>query len=167
MAREENTMSRERAEKDVISMARRLASLYYHFGTVLMDELGEEKARNIILKVIEEYGQESGREAREVVQKLGLPLNADTFSKGSDLPSVGWKTESTEYPDGQCTTKITYCPFGEYWLEKDAEELGRLYCFVDQAKYAGFHENLQCIHLKNVLDGDEYCELAVKERDSD
>lgn len=152
------------AEKDVISMARRLASLYLHFTEVLMEDLGEEKAKEITEKVISRYGQESGLEARKVVEGLGLPLEKENFAKGSDLPSLGWKSENKNYPDGRCNTKITYCPFAEFWIEKGAEKFGRLYCFVDQAKYSGFNPELKCVHEKNVLDGDPYCELAIKKK---
>jgi hypothetical protein len=33
---------------------------------------------------------------------------------------------------------------------------------VDQAKYQAYNPKLQCVHVKNVLDGDPYCELAVR-----
>lgn len=155
-------VSKETAVKDVISISRRLASLYFHFTLVLSEELGEEKAKEITKKVIKKYGEESGREAREKVQRIGLSLEKENFSRGSDLPSVGWESEPIEYPDGKRNVKITYCPFAEYWIEKGAEELGRLYCYVDQAKYSGFNPELQCIHVKNVLDGDQYCEIAVE-----
>jgi len=157
-------ISKETAEKDVISIARRLASLYFHFTQVLSEELGEEKARKITEKVIKKYGEESGGEVREKVEQMGLSIDEDNFSRGSDLPSVGWESRKKEYPDGKCNTQITYCPFAEYWIEKGAEKFGRLYCYVDQAKYSGFNPELQCIHVRNVLDGDPYCEIAVEKK---
>ncbi len=40
--------------------------------------------------------------------------------------------------------------------------MGKIYCFVDQAKYEAYNPELQCVHVKNVMDGDTYCELAVR-----
>jgi len=157
-------ISKEIAEKDVKSIARRLASLYYHFIQVMSEELGEEKAIEIAKKVIKNYGEESGREAREKVKEMGLSLEKENFSRGSDLPSIGWEGEPKEYPDGKSNIKITYCPFAEFWMEKGAEKFGRIYCFVDQAKYSGFNPDLQCKHVKNVLDGDSYCEIEVEKK---
>ncbi len=159
-------LSKENAEQDVISMARRLASLYLHFFQVLEEELGEEKARVIIRKVIANYGEESGNDAREKVKNLDQSLDKENFAKGSDLPSLGWKSEVKESPGGKQNAIITYCPFAEYWLEKGAEEVGRLYCFVDQAKYSAYNPALECRHLKNVLDGDPYCELEIEQKKS-
>ncbi len=157
-------INKEVAEKDVISIARRLASLYFHFTQVLSEDLGEEKAKEITKKVIKNYGEESGREARKKVEEMGLSLEKENFSRGSDLPSVGWETEPKEYSDGKCNVKITYCPFAEFWIEKGAEKFGRIYCFVDQAKYSGFNPELHCTHVKNVLDGDPYCEIALEKK---
>jgi hypothetical protein len=35
---------------------------------------------------------------------------------------------------------------------------------VDQAKYEAYDPDLECVHTKNVLDGDPYCELAVRSK---
>jgi hypothetical protein len=40
--------------------------------------------------------------------------------------------------------------------------LGRLYCYMDQSKYKAYNPELECVHVKNILDGDPYCELAVR-----
>jgi len=34
---------------------------------------------------------------------------------------------------------------------------------MDQSKYKAYNPNLQCVHVKNILDGDPYCELAVRQ----
>ncbi len=162
--KKEKVVNKGTAEKDVILIAKRLASLYLHFYQDLVKELGEEKAKEITQRVIKKYGEESGIETRKTIEKMGLNPEKENFSKGSDLPSMGWKTEKKNYPDGRCNTKITYCPFAEFWIEKGAEKFGRLYCFVDQAKYSGFNPKLECLHEKNVLDGDPYCELAIKKK---
>jgi hypothetical protein len=33
---------------------------------------------------------------------------------------------------------------------------------MDQAKYQAYNPELECVHVKNVLDGDPYCELAIR-----
>ena len=56
----------------------------------------------------------------------------------------------------------TYCPLAAVWKELHAEDLGRMYCCVDQAKYHGYNPAFKFTHSKNVLDGDEYCEFLVE-----
>jgi hypothetical protein len=51
---------------------------------------------------------------------------------------------------------------GEVWNELREGELGRLYCYVDPAKYMAFNPGFKMIHLKALPDGDQYCELAVR-----
>ena len=45
-----------------------------------------------------------------------------------------------------------------------AARLGRLYCFVDQAKQEAYNPDYEFLHLKNVLDGDPYCVFALRQR---
>jgi len=77
----EKMISREVAEQDVIALAERLASLYQHFAQVLLTELGEEQTREIIEKVIKNYGEESGRNAKQAVSKMGLESAQIIFPK--------------------------------------------------------------------------------------
>ena len=48
------------------------------------------------------------------------------------------------------------------WRELGENELGRLYCYVDLAKYMTFNPDFKLMHLKALPDGDEYCELVVR-----
>lgn len=164
---DEKMISRELADQDVVLTARRLALLYYHFSKALIEELGEEKGKELILKAIKNYGDECGWEVREGVEKLGLPLTPQNFAKIPDLPSLGWKKELIVYPDGRRNPKVNFCPLAQVWIEKGEEELGRLYCFVDQAKFSSYNPELECIHVKNVLDGDPYCELCIVKKDKE
>ena len=40
--------------------------------------------------------------------------------------------------------------------------MARQYCFVDQAKMHAFNPDYEYIHIKNLLDGDPYCEIVVR-----
>jgi len=60
--------------------------------------------------------------------------------------------------------EIRVCPLAKYWIDKGAAELGRLYCYVDQAKYSAFDPECECRHLANVLDGDDQCVVVAKKK---
>lgn len=152
----ENMVSKKEAEEEVITMARRMALLYHHTAEVLTETFGEEKGKLLLHEIIKRYGRESGEAARARVQELDLPLTADNFNAGSDLPKWGWVTGSAVCEDGVERGRITYCPLAEVWKEKGSEQLGRIYCYVDQAKYDAYN-GIKCRHLKNVLDGDDCC----------
>lgn len=156
------TVTLEEAEEQVIRTARRLALFYHYAAEVLVEELGPEKGREFLGEIVSRYGTDSGIVSRAKVLALGLPLTADNFKKGSDLPAWGWKGGVITGKDGVQRDMITYCPLAEVWKEKGSGKLGRIYCSVDQAKYSAYN-GTECRHLKNILDGDHCCLFDLRE----
>lgn len=154
------------ATAQVRRMARRTALLYHYMAEVLVERLGEEQATELLREAIRRYGTESGVTVRANVEALGLPLTADNFNLGGDLPTYGWEAEPRPGDDGVVRPAVTYCPLAAVWLEKGSQRLGRLYCGVDQAKYIAYNGQ-RCVHVKNVLDGDECCMFAIGENQSE
>lgn len=159
----EDTVSRCDAVADVRLMARRTALLYYYFAKTLVDELGEEEGKRLIAKAIWAYGEHCGRAVREGVEAQGLPPTHENYSKAPDLPKLGWETGSVTLDDGEQRPIVTYCPLAAVWQELGAEELGRMYCFVDQAKQHAYNPDDEFSHTKNVLDGDDCCEFCLRQ----
>lgn len=161
---EQQTMSMDEAAQNVRLMARRTALLYFYFAKALVDELGEEEGKRLIAKAVWAYGEHCGRAVREGVQAMGLPPTDENFNKVADLPSVGWDVSSVTAENGEVHPIATYCPLAAVWKELGAEDLGRMYCMVDQAKYHAYNPDYEYIHAHNVLDGDAYCEFVVRRR---
>lgn len=158
----QKTMSKKDAEQDVLILAERLAMLYYHFVKNIVEELGEKKAQEMIKKVIMGYGTDCGVRARDKVEKLGKPITLENYIYGKDLPSLGWEKNKLEIDEQNAIAReVTYCPFAETWRNLGFEKWGRLYCYVDQAKYQGYSKTLKCYHDENVLDGDKRCVVRV------
>lgn len=155
-------IAREEARKQVWSIIDRLALLHYAFAKVLIAELGEEKGRTLIKEAIQAYGEIVGKRVREKTLAKGLPLAAENFQ--DDLPVLGWEEKEVVEVEGEKRARVYTCPLAKSWQELGAAELGRIYCFVDQAKYAAYNPELICVHTKNVLDGDSFCEIAVRKK---
>lgn len=156
-------ISREQAFKEVLSMIRRTALLHYCFSKTLIEELGEERGKELILKAIQSYGEKVGKKVKEETLAKGLDLLIENYQE--DLPTLGWEIERA-IVEGEPRGRVHTCYLANFWKELGAPELGRFYCFVDQAKYKAYNPELECIHVKNVLDGDPYCELAVRSKKS-
>ena len=152
----ENMVQKEEAEEQVLIMARRLALLYHYTAQVLVERYGEERGKEVLLDIIKRYGVECGKSTQAKVEEQKLPLTLDNMKAGSDLPKWGWEADEITCEDGIKRKRITRCPLAEVWKEKGSEALGRIYCYVDQAKYDAYN-GTKCEHLKNVLDDDEYC----------
>ncbi|HHY76160.1 MAG TPA: L-2-amino-thiazoline-4-carboxylic acid hydrolase [Firmicutes bacterium] len=153
----------DRWQQDVWLLARRMALLYYHMADAIVKRLGEEEGKKLIREAIWAYGQACGRRVREEVDRQGLPADLENYSTIPDLPSKGWLAEHRTMPDGEVRRVTTFCPLAAVWKELGAEELGRLYCLVDVAKFDGYRPGLRAVHTKNVLDGDPYCLIDFKE----
>jgi len=155
----------EEAKQEVELAARRLGLLHLSYATTLIKELGEKKGRKLILKAIKDYGQKIGEKAREVVVDKGLEPTPKSLHTGKvrDLPKYGANDgfEPVEV-EGERRVRGYGCVMAKVWKEYDEDELGRLYCYVDPAKYMAYNPNFKLIHLKTLPDGDDYCEMVVR-----
>jgi hypothetical protein len=149
---------------EVRLIAQRLALMYHFFATTLVEELGRGEGERLIQKAIEAYGVHVGTNSRAQVEALGLPPTPENASKAADLPAYGWETGMRQDENGERFPVVYSCPFAETWKElgPEAERLGRLYCWVDQAKQKGYNPDYEFLTTRNVLEGDPWCEFAVR-----
>jgi hypothetical protein len=157
--KEENVPKKE-ARQQLKNMITRTALLHYAFTQTLIEELGEEKGKALALKAIKRYGGFVGQKARKRAEEKGLPCTRENFQ--DDLPSLGWHNRERVVLDGESRSRVHTCYLADTWKDLGSPEIGRLYCFVDQAKYETYNPDLECVHTQNVLDGDAFCELAVR-----
>jgi len=153
-------ISKAEAFHQLKSMITRTALIHYAFTKTIIDELGKEKGKELAKKAIRLYGEMVGKKVRENTLAEGLPTLAENFQ--NDLPALGWADREKVVVEGEKRARVHTCYLAETWKELGVPEIGRLYCFVDQAKYEAYNPELECVHTKNVLDGDPYCELAVR-----
>ena len=151
--------SKEEVLKQILLATRRTALLYHHMSKTLIEELGEDRGKALITSIIKRYGTQIGREAAEKARDKNLALTPENFE--GDLPADAWDTEAV-YVEGEERIRVHVCPLASEWLEWGDPSTARLYCFVDQAKMEGYNPEYEYVHIKNLLDGDPYCELAVR-----
>ncbi len=156
---EAEILTRAEAEEQVLLAIRRAALLHAALAEVLTEELGREAGREMVERVIERYGTWIGRAVRRRTEATELEPSPANYRE--DLPALGFTTEPlAEEP---YRVRIHHCPLAEVWREMGLEELGALYCGVDQAKYRAYNPDLTCRHEVHCLkDGTPYCELVVE-----
>jgi hypothetical protein len=164
MTEQNEKITVQECTEEIKLMARRTALLHYYFSRAIVDRLGAEEGKALIKEAIWAYGRHCGQAVREGVEAMGLPLTDENFGKVRDLPRYGWETDSLTLADGEVRPIATFCPIAAALKElgPDAEELGRLYCYVDQGKYEAYNPDMEFIHAKNLLDGDAYCEFLIQ-----
>jgi hypothetical protein len=161
MGDEETMVPADEARQAVVDMTRRVGLLHICFARTLVDELGEEKGRELIEKAIWEYGTRIGHSTRARVVALGLEPTVENFGKGSDLSPLGFN-HGAVVVDGEQRLLSLGCALADVWREYGEEELGGLYCLVDPAKMQAYDPDWTMVHTKKIPRGDECCEIAVR-----
>ncbi len=158
----------EKAEKEVDLAARRIGMLHLAFARTLVEKLGEKKGEEMILSAIKRYGKMVGEKTKESVLAEDWELKPENFGQGSSrtLPKFG-NCESAEIlskENGKKKSKVCGCSMGKVWRELDEEKLGRLYCYVDIAKYMYYNPDYKLIHHQTMPEsGKDCCLFEVKE----
>lgn len=163
--KKEEMIPLEDAKKAVEITCERLALLHIAFARAIVDELGDEKGKKLILKAIKSYGKMIGEKVKADVEEMGLEAVPQNYGVGKsrDLPAFGMHTGREKVTvNGETRTKAYGCVMGELWNKMGEGELGRLYCYVDPAKYMAFNPKFKLQHIKATPDGDDCCEMAVR-----
>ena len=161
MARKKEMFTKEEATRQVLSIVNRMALLHYSYAKTLIRELGAKKGKEVTRKAVDFYGRQVGKQVREKTKAKGLQTLLENYQE--DLPLLGWNMEKV-LVDGEPRVRIYDCNLAKAWNELGDPALGRLYCYMDQAKYAAYNPKLECIHVKNTLAGDPCCELAIRSK---
>jgi len=161
MTTREETVALEEAKEQVRKVCVRLGLLHLSYAKILVDELGEKKGKELVLKAIKDYGIRVGERVKANVTAQGLE-NIPANYRG-DVPLYGMHdAKEVLEVDGEKRKRAYGCVMGKVWNELGESKLGRLYCYVDPAKYMAFNPNFKLIHIKALPDGDEYCEFIVR-----
>lgn len=166
MQEDKSLVPADEARRAVQDMSRRVALLHMCYARALVDELGEERGKELIRKAIWDYGTKVGERTRERVQAMGLEPTIENFGKGSDLSPLGFDHQRVVV-DGEERGRAYGCTLAQVWQEYGEEALGSLYCLVDPAKVQAYDSDWTMVHTKKVPDGDECCELVIRPLDTE
>jgi len=136
MGEKEEIVPLKEAREQVEIAITRTALLHLAFAKTLIEEFGEEKGKELIIRSILEYGRRVGKRIER-----GLP----------DLPKYG--VHADRRPDG----KVYGCIFARIFREYGEPDLGCLYCYVDPAKSMAADPAHKVIHKDCAACGDDYC----------
>jgi predicted hydrocarbon binding protein len=135
----------EEAKQQVRIAMTRTALLHLAFSRTLIEEFGEQRGKELVLRAIMEYGRRVGERV-----KRGLP----------DLPKYGviGREESDGSGDKWSENYKAYdCVFATTFKEYGQLDVGSLYCYVDPAKSMAADSNQKLIHRDCAACGDDYC----------
>jgi hypothetical protein len=148
--------------KDAIEQVKtavtRLALIHLGFSKTLVEELGKEKGKELIIKSMIEYGKLVGEQAAKGGQDLPFYGLHDKYLY-DDHEFID--TRKCPVPRGKDFDYSRYRVFGcmlaKVFRELGEEELGRLYCYVDSAKSMATDPSRKLIHTACEPLGDGCC----------
>jgi hypothetical protein len=124
-------------------------------------ELGEEKAKQIIYRVITKLAEAYGKELAEGAASndlIGFAKAIEPFSKDGAN-----EKEVLELNEDRYSFNMTKCKYAEMYKEQDMTELGViLSCSRDFALCMGFNPAIKLIRTQTIMEGAEYCDFRFE-----
>ncbi len=166
MTNEEILQVQEDIKDAVQRMSLFSAQLYYHLTKAMVENFGKEAAIEAITKGIRNFGLERGQNIRDNCVKSGKKPTISNLHPFYDMPiAEGWSpedkireniviNEEKDIIEDGCTKQ---CVFAEYWMHKNWEEIGYLYCAVDDAIREAYNPDIEYVPKKNIIKGDDSC----------
>ncbi len=147
-------MSKVRSDGEPVErMAKLMAELYYFMAKEMVERMGSELGKESIRAAIHNFGEARLVSMKEEAAERGLKINPETYTKVRDMPGISWE-RNPDHPED-----ITYCPMQDMWTELGDQELGAIYCEIDDVLYKGFNARLDRPLCKT--SGDKVCRFIV------
>ncbi len=135
------------------ALAIQLADLYFEFVKEMREELGDEKTKKLVTKILFNRAYERAKGSIKRAEERNLPRTWENINVVTDVPLAGWVTELGR----------DHCPYGMAWNKRIEEnpwfrEYAALYCDVTDTTigevFTGDHTHKL---YENVVLGDEHC----------
>ncbi|MCW4012328.1 MAG: L-2-amino-thiazoline-4-carboxylic acid hydrolase [Candidatus Bathyarchaeota archaeon] len=124
------------AENEVKVVTQRLALLHLAFSRTIVDTLGWDAGKQLILDSIKQYGEYVAERTKQGHQ---------------GLPKYGfWENREDKPP---------LCELGKIMLEYGEPELGAMYCLIDPAKIMATDPTKKMIHTRCMILGHDECQF--------
>ncbi|MEY8000184.1 L-2-amino-thiazoline-4-carboxylic acid hydrolase [Clostridium sp. Mt-5] len=143
-------------DEPVGRMAKLMAGIFYFMAKEMIDKLGEDKGKEAIREAVTKFGELRAENMKEEAVERGLKINAETYAKVKDMPSISWESDPHNPGD------ITYCPMHDMWKQLNGEDIGALYCEIDKILYDKFNIEFERPLCKTA--GDKCCRFVVKDK---
>lgn len=141
-------------DEPVGRMAKLMAELYYFMAREMIEKLGEENGKEAVRQAVKKFGEARVKSMKDEASERGLETNLETYLKVRDMPGISWEK------DPQNPSDVTYCPMHDMWAQLNAEDLGAIYCEIDDVLYKGFNTEFERPLTKTK--GDDCCRFIVK-----
>ena len=158
MKKKEKRVPLEEAMEQVRITGRRIALMHLAFSRILVEELGEEKGKQAIIRAMMEYGRMVGEANKAGQQDLPFYGFHDKYTYGDkEFLDTREKANIAGKDFDFSRYRVHGCVLANTFLERDEKELGCLYCYVDSAKSMAADPGKKLMHTACEVVGDRFC----------
>jgi len=148
----------------------RRASGIYFMAKGIIEELGEEKGKELIIKQVYDMGNSFGaaRKKMEAGQSHDNEIK-HYFNRSMDPDNVyafAWVGETVSRSEDERVVEWQYCPIAEGFKNygEDGVKIGELFCeHIDNAVAQGYNSDYMCVR-ESSLNLDGLCRLHFKKK---
>ena len=162
MLEKKETVPFEEAFNQVQVVMSRLALMHLAYSKVLVDNYGEEKGKELIIKSVMEYGRKIEEYSKNTNQEGSFyGMHGKYVYKGKefvDLRDIFSLNEDIDLLD----FKIYDCSLAKIFQVLEEEDIGKLYCYTDAARAMAKNPENKTIHTRCILCDDDYCLIKVE-----
>ena len=144
------------------------SAAFYYLSKAILDELGEEKGTEVIIKQVKEMGKASGLNRRKILENKGLDNSLENYQESaktfSDMVSFAWESEVKKRTPDEAIRDFTHCPIAEGFKNYGEEgiKIGELFCkYIDDAVIQAYNPDYIC-ERESSLNIDGVCRLHFK-----
>jgi hypothetical protein len=162
MTDNEEVVTLKDAIEQVKTAVTRIALIHLGFSKTLVEELGEKKGKELIIKSMIEYGKLVGKQTGKGRQDLPYYGLHDKYLYDDHEFIDTRKSPVVRGKDFDFTRYRVYgCMLAKIFRELGEEDLGRLYCYVDSAKSMATDPSHKLIHTACEPIGDDCCRFDL------
>ena len=146
------------------------SAAFYYLGKAILEELGEEKGTDLIIKQVKEMGKASGLNRRRILESKGLDNSLENYSASektfSNMVSFAWESKVKKRTPDEVIRDFSYCPIAEGFKNFGDEgvKIGELFCmYIDDAVVQTYNPDYMC-ERESSLNLDGVCRLHFKKK---
>ena len=146
------------------------SAAFYYLSKAILEELGEEKGTELIIKTVKKMGKASGLNRRKNVESKGLDITLENYAESakafSEMVSFAWESEVKKRTSDEIIRDYTYCPIAAGFknIGEDGVKIGELFCeYIDDAVVQTYNPVYECVR-ESSLNLEGLCTLHFKKK---
>ena len=127
-------------------------------------EIGDERALEVVRKVVAELARQGGADLAQVIGQASLTAFASTLDRWREGGAL--EIDMLEQSESTLSFNVTRCRYAEMYRALGMEELGSsLSCSRDLHLARGFNPEIELVRTQTIMEGAPFCDFRFRKPD--